>query len=66
MGLNVDLQSPEAGYVPVTYALGTALYYIEEIISANSPAEELPVPEGERVVTRRTDTKLKETIQPFE
>ncbi len=66
MGFNVDLQSPAAGYVPVIYALGTALYDVEEMISTNSPAEELPEPEGERVVTRRPVTEVEEAIQAFE
>ena len=54
-GFNVDLPSPEASYTVVTYALGVALYEVQEIIHrATSPEDEskpietiepLPLPE---------------------
>ena len=70
MGFNIDLQSPDAGYVAVIYALGTALYDVEEMIVANRPPEELPEPElepePERVVVRKPVTEIEEAIAEFE
>jgi hypothetical protein len=51
-GFNIDLPSPEVGYATVAYALGVALYGVQEIIHSESSGgkdeskatEELPVP----------------------
>lgn len=52
-GFNIDLPSPNANYVVVTYAMGVALYGVQEIIhressdetDENRPIELLPLPE---------------------
>ena len=43
-GYNVNLSSPEVGYVTVVYSLGLALYEVQELLSEESPVEELPQP----------------------
>ena len=48
-GYNISLQSPEVGYVSVVYALGLALYEVEEIIAANQPAGESTGPSAEEL-----------------
>ena len=53
-GFNVNLAAPEASYTVVAYALGLALYELQEVLNRDSPEEEpapgesieaLPVPE---------------------
>jgi hypothetical protein len=55
-GFNVDLQAPNANYTVVSYALGVALYNVQEINHSEAPKDEsqqppsvepLPVPERE-------------------
>jgi hypothetical protein len=42
-GFNIDLQAPNANYTVVSYALGVALYNVQEIIHGPAP----PEPSGE-------------------
>ena len=44
-GYNIEMSTTEVGYVSVIYALGLALYEVEEVVTENSPPEELPSPE---------------------
>ncbi len=44
IAFNVVIQSANASYVPVIYALGLALYEVQERISGNVPSELLPEP----------------------
>ena len=48
MGYNVDLPSPDVGYITVIYGLGLALYEVHELLSVEVPPvpteEELPDP----------------------
>ena len=59
-GFNVDLPAPKASYTVVAYALGVALYEVQEIIHGPSPddgpqptetIEPLPVPDSTTPVT---------------
>ncbi|MCG8585584.1 MAG: hypothetical protein MI757_12810 [Pirellulales bacterium] len=47
-GYNIEMQNPEVGYVSAVYALGFAIYEVEELVTENEPAddpEELPSPD---------------------
>ena len=44
-GYNIEMATTEVGYVSVIYALGLALYEVEEVATENSPPEELPTPD---------------------
>lgn len=51
MGYNVDLPSPDVGYITVIYALGFALYEVHELLSVEVPPappeeEQLPDPDA--------------------
>ncbi len=45
-GFNVNLAAPNASYTVVAYALGLALYELQEIINRDSPAEDAPPSES--------------------
>lgn len=64
-GFNIDLPSPEVGYATVAYALGVALYGVQEIIHSESPGgkdenkatEELPAPASAANPPRTRNTR---------
>ena len=70
-GMNVDMQSATSGYVPVVYALGMALYDLQEIVNADQPAEQPParleeLPEPVQIVVERPQIEIEAAIEDFD
>jgi hypothetical protein len=48
-GFNIDLPSANVSYTTVAYALGVALYEIQEIVYGEAPANEVRPPDAEQL-----------------